>query len=126
MIKKRRVILDDIYIEGTPTIDLDKLSLREFKKYMVKMLSKPLDIRQCYLTTDPLTEKYLFWWNGQIRFISHKVINNMIKTGKLKYFSDPAFRIKNIIVGKNFKGKIAQPKGKYEDIKKPKRKRFIW
>ena len=95
----------DIYIGNTGTIDLDKLTLKEFKQHMIEALSKLCTQRQCYLTTDPLTEKYLFWWHGQIRFISVQVVENMLRKKQLLYYTDHFFRVKDMIVGKNFKFK---------------------
>ena len=92
----------DIYIGNTKTIDLDKLSLKEFKKHIIKHLAVPHMRKQCYLTIDPLTEKYLFWHNGQVRFISTQVIERMLKREQLKYYSAKTFRIENMIVSGGF------------------------
>ena len=102
---KRRNLGEEHCVDGKKIIYLDELTLKEFKQFIVKALSKPCTQRQCYLTTDPLTEKYLFWYHGQIRFISVTVVERMLKVKQLLYYSEHAFRIKNMIVGKDFKFK---------------------
>ena len=115
---RRNLDDDSKYIPRTNTIDLDKLTLKEFKKYIIKKLSVTLTERQGYLTTDPLTEKYLFYWAGQYRLLSVQVVKKMLKKGQLKYYSEETFRIKDMIVSKAFKI-VEKPKRK-------KKKRCIW
>jgi len=95
---------DDVWlVKDILLISISSLSFKQFKTFILHELSKPLDTSQRYLTKDPLTEKYIFYWWGNYRLISANVIDSLLKKKKLKYFT---YKGNKTIVSGNFCGKI--------------------
>jgi len=99
---------------------LSSLTLMDFKEFVINELSKPYDEQQAYLTPDPLTEKYLFFWCGQVRYLSVQVVENMLKRKQLFYYSDTVFKIKDIIVGRDFRHLVVE-----QERSKLKKRRWL-
>lgn len=97
------------YIGDTSIIDIEKLTPKEFKQFMLEELAKPLDFSQRYLVDDPLTGDYIFWYWAQIRFVPKQIVERLFKRGKLKYFNDQGKGFKDSIVSEDFTGKISTP-----------------